>query len=150
MQVRSLNRRALTLIALHLLLLVYSLSGIFSKNAAAQEFLSVPFMLFYAGMLAVLFVYAIGWQQILKRMALSAAFANKAVTVVWGMLWGWLIFGETISLINMLGAALVILGVIIYARADGREQRRGDGIDGDEWIVLDDGDAGSDIRRRDR
>ena len=77
--------RAKTLIALHLLLLVYSLSGIFSKNAAHEPFLSPMFILLYGGMLAILFIYAIGWQQILKRLSLSMAFANKAVTVIWGM-----------------------------------------------------------------
>ena len=87
--------RAKTLIALHLLLLVYSLSGIFSKNAAREPFLSPMFILLYGGMLVILFIYAIGWQQILKRLSLSMAFANKAVTVIWGMVWGFFIFGES-------------------------------------------------------
>ena len=82
---KTINSRAKTLIALHLLLLVYSLSGIFSKNAAHEPFLSPMFILLYGGMLAILFIYAIGWQQILKRLSLSMAFANKAVTVIWGM-----------------------------------------------------------------
>ena len=137
MAARSLNRRALTLIALHLLLLFYSLSGIFSKNASFVPFLSWEFIVFYGIVLVILLIYAVGWQQILKRMSLSAAFANKAVTVVWGMIWGWLIFGETISLLNIIGAALVIAGVIVYARADAKEAVAGDGIDGDEWTVLD-------------
>lgn len=132
---RSVNRRAGTLIALHLLLLVYSLSGIFSKNAAREPFLSPTFILLYGGMLLILFIYAIGWQQILKRLSLSLAFANKAVTVVWGMVWGFFIFGEPISALNLLGAALVIGGVVLYARADAEEQRPGDPVDGDEWLT---------------
>lgn len=137
MALGSLNKRAATLIVLHLLLLFYSLSGIFSKNAAHEPFMSIQFVLLYGAMLAVLFVYAIGWQQILKRMSLSMAFANKAVTVVWGMVWGYFIFGESISVVNLIGAAMVIAGVIIYARADGKEDKPGDPIDGDEWTVLD-------------
>lgn len=133
----SLNKRAATLIVLHLLLLFYSLSGIFSKNAAREPFLSIQFILLYGAMLLVLFVYAIGWQQILKRMSLSMAFANKAVTVVWGMVWGYFIFGESISAVNIIGAVMVIVGVIVYARADGKEGKPGDPIDGDEWTVLD-------------
>ena len=63
---RRLNTRALALIALHILLFVYSFSGFFSKNASRQPFMSLEFCLFYAGMLAILLIYAIGWQQILK------------------------------------------------------------------------------------
>ncbi len=129
------NKRAVTLIALHLLLLVYYLSGIFSKNAAHEPFMSPMFIALYGGMLAILFIYAIGWQQILKRLSLSLAFANKAVTVVWGMVWGFFIFGESISALNLIGAALVIAGVVLYARADAEEERPGDPIDGDEWTV---------------
>ncbi|MCU7585858.1 transporter [Adlercreutzia muris] len=129
------NKRAVTLIALHLLLLVYSLSGIFSKNAAHEPFMSPMFIALYGGMLLILFIYAIGWQQILKRLSLSLAFANKAVTVVWGMVWGFFIFGEPISALNLIGAALVIAGVVLYARADAEDERPGDSIDGDEWTV---------------
>lgn len=129
------NKRAVTLIALHLLLLVYSLSGIFSKNAAHEPFMSPMFIALYGGMLAILFIYAIGWQQILKRLSLSLGFANKAVTVVWGMVWGFFIFGESISALNLIGATLVIAGVVLYARADAEDERPGDSIDGDEWTV---------------
>lgn len=135
------GKRARTLIALHLLLLVYSLSGIFSKNAAHEPFLSPMFIALYGGMLVILFIYAIGWQQILKRLPLSLAFANKAVTVVWGMVWGFLIFGESITALNLAGAALVIAGVILYARADAEEERPGDDIDGDEWLAPQDAPA---------
>ena len=117
----KLNKSILVLIALHVLLLFYSMSGIFSKNAAHQPFLSVPFILLYGGMLAVLFIYAIGWQQIIKRLPLTVAFANKAVTVVWGMVWGVLIFGEHISIQMIVGAVLVIAGIIWYSVEDGRQ-----------------------------
>ena len=32
-------------------------------------------------------------------------------------------------------SALVIAGVVLYARADAEEERPGDPIDGDEWTV---------------
>ncbi|MEF2655711.1 MAG: transporter [Eggerthellaceae bacterium] len=120
---KKLNKRAVVLIALHVLLLFYSLSGIFSKNAAYQPFLSVSFVLLYGGMLAVLFIYAIGWQQIIKRLPLTVAFANKAVTVVWGIVWGVLFFGETVNAQMILGALLVIAGIVIYSIEDGRQSK---------------------------
>ncbi len=51
------------------------------------------------------------------------------------MVWGFFIFGESISALNLIGAALVIAGVVLYARADAEEERPGDPIDGDEWTV---------------
>lgn len=106
------------LFALHLLLMVYSASGILSKNAASVPILSVEFCLLYAGILALLGLYAIGWQQILKRMALTTAFSNKAVTIVWGIIWGALFFMEPITLPKIGGAILIILGVILFSYAD--------------------------------
>ena len=93
------------------------------------------FILLYGGMLVILFIYAIGWQQILKRLSLSMAFANKAVTVIWGMVWGFFIFGESVSALNIWGAAMVVVGVVLYARADGKEEQPGDSIDGDQWTT---------------
>lgn len=106
------------LFALHLLLMVYSTSGILSKNAANVPFLSLEFCFLYAGILALLGLYAIGWQQILKRMALTTAFSNKAVTIVWGIIWGALFFMEPITLPKIGGAILIILGVILFSYAD--------------------------------
>lgn len=76
---------------------------------------SVYFMLFIIFLLGF---YAIGWQQIIKRLPLTTAFANKAVTVVWGIIWGAVFFHESITVGKVIGAALVIVGVVIYARAD--------------------------------
>ena len=117
------NKRALALIALHVLLLVYSLTSFFSKNAAQQEFLSPAFIGFYFGMLAILGVYAVGWQQIIKHLPLTLAFANKAITVAWTMLWGVVFFGETITPVMAIGALMVMAGVALFSYADAREQQ---------------------------
>lgn len=73
------------------------------------------------GVFLILAVYAIGWQQIIKRLPLTTAFANKAVTVVWGIVWGALFFDEAISLGKLLGAALIIGGVVLFVKADEEE-----------------------------
>ena len=83
---------------LHLILGVYASSSVCSKLAAQQPFLSVGFILLYGGMLAALVVYAFGWQQVIKHLPLTTAYANKAITVVWGILLGFLLFGESITL----------------------------------------------------
>ena len=53
-----------------------------------------------------------------KRLPLTTAFANKAVTVVWGIIWGALFFKEPVTIGKIAGAVLVILGVVLYAYAD--------------------------------
>ena len=113
------NRKHLKiLLALHLLLMVYSMSGICSKLASRAPFLSFQFCLYYAAIIGLLGIYAIGWQQIIKRLPLTTAFSNKAVTVVWGIIWGAAFFQEAITAKKVVGAALIIAGVVLYARAD--------------------------------
>lgn len=107
-----------TIILLHLMLMIYSLSGVCSKLAAGEAFLSVRFCLFYGAVILLLGVYAIAWQQVIKRMPLTTAFANKAVTTMWGLVWGLLFFHERITLGKVLGAALVIFGVVLFSTAE--------------------------------
>ena len=116
------ERRAL--IGRHLLLAVYSLSDVCSKTAAGAPFMSFRFLFFYGCVLGLLGVYAIGWQQVIRRLPLTEAFANRAVTVLWGIVWGVLFFQEQVSGLRLAGAALIMAGVVLFARADGRQQAR--------------------------
>ena len=100
---------------LHLLLMIYSTSGIFSKLAAKEQFLSFQFCLYYACMILILGVYAVGWQQIIKRMPLTTAFANKAVCTIWGSVWGILFFKERFSIGKAIGIILIVFGIILFA-----------------------------------
>lgn len=108
---------------LHILLLVYSASTVFSKFASGYSFLSFRFLLCYGMVLLLLGAYAVFWQQIIKRLPLMTAYANKAVTVVWGIIWGALVFHEKITWGKALGAVLVIAGVIIYVSGDRGEDQ---------------------------
>ena len=105
-------------ILLHLTLMIYSMSGVCSKMAAGESFLSFKFCLFYGGVIALLDFYAIAWQQIIRVLPLTTAFANKAVTTAWGLLWGLLFFHEQITIGKIVGVALVISGVILFSAAD--------------------------------
>lgn len=107
------------LIVLHLLMLVYSFGNVCSKLAGNAAFGSFTFLLMYGFVIATLGIYALGWQQVIRRMPLTTAFANKAVTVVWGLFWGVLWFREQITAGKIIGAVLVMIGVVIFANADG-------------------------------
>lgn len=114
------NRKALFL--LQLLLMVYSLSTLCSKMAAGVPFLSIKFCFYYGMLFLFLGIYAIGWQQVIKYLPLTTAYASKAVTVVWGIIWGAVFFHEQISPGKLLGAAIVIAGVVLYVLSDRQEE----------------------------
>lgn len=115
---RAAGNEAKALLALHVLLAVYSLSSVCAKLASGFEFMSLGFIGCYAGMIALLGVYAVGWQQIIKRLPLTYAYANKAVTVLWGIVWGMLLFREQVSALKFLGAAVVLAGVVLFSLAE--------------------------------
>ena len=103
---------------LHILLLVYAVACIFSKRAAGTSFGSGSFFLFYSLNILLLAVYAVGWQQVLKRIPLTTAYAHKSVTVIWGVVFGVLLFHETLSLRQIAGVLLVICGIVLYSLSD--------------------------------
>ncbi|MCR5687983.1 MAG: transporter [Lachnospiraceae bacterium] len=106
------------LIILHIILGVYSLTGVASKYAAGEEFLSFKFLLLYGAVLFGLFMYACAWQQIIKHMPLISAYANRGVTVIWGIIWGYFIFDEQVTIKKIAGAAVIICGIILIVTAD--------------------------------
>ena len=96
--------------------LIYSLTTVISKTVSNYEFLSLPFILFYLLDFAVLGIYAILWQQLLKRFELSIAYANKAMTLLWSLLWSVVLFHESVTVQKVVGVILVIAGTIILNR----------------------------------
>ena len=109
-------------VMMHALFLIYSLSTVVSKKIANAEFLSTRFIVGYLLIFLCLGIYAFGWQQVLKYFSLSKAFANKAVVVIWGLVWGYTLFGEVITPGKILGAVLIIAGVLFFA-SDSEENR---------------------------
>jgi drug/metabolite transporter (DMT)-like permease len=109
---------------LHLALLIYSTCSIFSKMASRQEFMSVKFILFYGGVIFVLGVYAVLWQQVIKHMPVTTAYANKAVTIGWGILLGHFVFGESVSPGQIAAALMIVAGAVLYVIADGEAEEK--------------------------
>lgn len=99
------------ILCLHLILFLYSLESVCSKMAAAQEMFSFKFFLFYGLVLFFLFFYALAWQRILKYMPLTVAYANKGITIIWGMIWGAVLFGEQITLKTIIGGVIILVGI---------------------------------------
>lgn len=105
-------------------LFFYSLSGICSKFAARRlaetggQVFDLVFLGCFALLFVILFGYALLWQPILKVMPLTLAYSSKAVTIIWGMVWGLWIFAERLSWNHILGALIIIAGIYFVNARD--------------------------------
>ena len=95
--------------------MLYACVSIFTKLASRQEFMSWNFMLGVMGAIGVMGVYAVLWQQILKRVELSVAYMFKGTSIIFVMLLAYVLFGEQITWNNVLGAIIIIVGIVLFA-----------------------------------
>ena len=109
------SQNLLSFLFMHIAFLVYTLYPLLGKFATRYEMFSFQFVALYCVVFAILFLYAILWQQVLKRIPLTTAIANKSITIVWGMIFGLLLFGEGISLKMLIGVALILSGILILS-----------------------------------
>ena len=95
--------------------MLYACVSIFTKYASQQEFMSWNFMLGVMGAVGVMGLYAVLWQQILKRIELSVAYMFKGTSIIFVMLLACLLFGEQITWNNILGTIIIIAGIVLFA-----------------------------------
>lgn len=100
-----------------LVYLFYSTVSLATKFTSLQEFLSLKYFLGLAIVVAMLGVYAIIWQQVLKRIELTTAYMFKGTSLVFVLLFSALIFNETITVWNIVGASLIVGGIVWFAKA---------------------------------
>lgn len=98
-------------IFLHVSLFIYSFATVFAKLASQYKFLSLKFILFYGINISILFIYAILWQQNLKKFSLITAYANKSIVVVWGILGGIILFKEKVTMGMLIGSIVIFYGI---------------------------------------
>lgn len=96
--------------------LLYACVTLFTKYASQQEMGSMAYCLGLAGAIGVMGAYAICWQQILKRVELSTAYMFKGTSLIFIMLFAFALFGEQITIMNIVGAAVIITGIILFAK----------------------------------
>lgn len=107
---------------LHMILVMYSLCGVFAKFAGTQEFGSAYFFIYYGIELLILLLYTIFWQQIIKILPLTLMFANKSITIIWGIVFGMVVFNEKLTWSKIIGSVLIILGIIFYTTCNDSEK----------------------------
>ena len=97
--------------------LVYACTSTFTKMASRQKMLSWPYLLWIAGAIGVMGVYAFLWQQVIKRMPLSTAYMFKGTSLIFILLISGLMLGEAITVNNVIGSVIIILGIALFAKA---------------------------------
>ena len=101
------------ILILQVIIAVYTLSSVVAKFASGKEFFSIEFFIFYGIEIVILGVYAILWQQIIKKFQISIAYANRAMSLLWAILWAVVFFHEEVTIKNIIGVIIVIIGTII-------------------------------------
>lgn len=96
---------------------IYACTSICTKMASRQEMWSWPYVLWIAGAVAVMGLYALLWQQVIARMPLSTAYMFKGTSLVFVLLISALLFSESISVNNIIGSAIIIVGIVLFAKA---------------------------------
>nr|WP_296957168.1 EamA family transporter [uncultured Mediterraneibacter sp.] len=114
--VNTKQQRMKDFLFLHLCILWYTMTSILSKAASRYPFLSFKYLICFAGIFITLGSYAILWQQVIKRFKPSVGYSNKSVSLIWTMFFSALIFNERITLYNIIGAVIIITGVILVAQ----------------------------------
>ena len=91
---------------LHISLLFSSLSGVCSKMASryTDHIFSVSFIFWFGLVFVIMFGYA-----------------NRPVTLIWGIIWGALIFGEKVTWNMIAGAAVIFAGIYLVTGEDGEK-----------------------------
>lgn len=104
---------------LHLSVMMFSFTSVFSKFASRElntgGMKNPRLYLFLFLMFLVCFLYAFCWQKIIKKFDLNIGFANRSVYLLWSQLWAVAIFGEHLTVRNIIGLMIVLAGVIIVS-----------------------------------
>ena len=101
------------ILSLQLVDMIYTLSRVMAKLASGYDALSLPFLFFYGVEILILGIYAIAWQQIIKRCELSVAYANRSMAILWSLIWTVVFFHEVLTVKNIIGVLIVFAGTMI-------------------------------------
>lgn len=112
---------------LHFAVVLFSFTSVFSKSASIQfnegGLRNPKLYLFVFLMFFDCFVYAICWQKIIKKFDLNIGYANRSVYLLWSQVWAVAIFSETLSVRNVIGLVIVLVGVVVVSlSAEQKEQ----------------------------
>ena len=105
-------------LALLLIYLLYAFEPVAAELTSHQDMLSWHFWIGLGTVIGILALYAICWQQILKHVDLSVAYMFKGTSLIFVLMLSFLIMGERITMWNIIGSVVIIIGLIVFAKDD--------------------------------
>lgn len=112
------NKKIITFVILQISVLIFALSSVFGKFASNFNFLSTKYIFWIALEVILLGVFAIIWQQLIKSIDISIAYANKATAIFWSMLLAAIILKENITIKNIVGVLIIFIGILVVNKND--------------------------------
>ena len=94
--------------------LIYSFAAVCSKLASGQTAI-IKICVFLGLEVVFLGFYALIWQQALKYFPLVQAMSSKGIVVILNFLWSVLLFSEKITIFNVIGAGIIMLGIWVVS-----------------------------------
>ncbi|MCI8333556.1 MAG: hypothetical protein HFH25_03105 [Lachnospiraceae bacterium] len=121
-----------TTLKLQPVVVLYSLVSVSSKLASrampsgsgsAVDFikdclLNTKLLAIYAFMLAILMIYAVIWQKLIKNVNITIMYANKSSYIFWTQLAAIVLFHERLSFFNIAGIVVIFIGVLVVNKHD--------------------------------
>lgn len=104
-------------IALILVYLFYASISVILKYTGIQDPLSLEWCVGFAGLILTLGIYAIAWQQILKRIDLGTAYMFKGTSLIFIMLLLNIFYDEPITPTKLIATAIIVVGIALYAKS---------------------------------
>lgn len=101
------------ILQLQAVVIIYTISSVMAKTASRHKEERLLFLLFFGLEFILLGIYALLWQQIIKKFELSVAYANRAMAILWSMIWAVLFFHDRITIRNIVGVAIVLVGIVL-------------------------------------
>ena len=97
--------------------LLYACVGICTKLASQQPTFSPLYIFWFVCAVAIIGIYAMLWQQVLKSIDLGTAYMFKGTTLIFTMLFAALLFGEAITVPNIIGSVIIVTGIVLLSRS---------------------------------
>lgn len=113
------------ILLLQAIIIIYTVSSVMAKLASGSKDDLLRMFLFLGMEFVILAIYAVLWQQMIKRFDLSVAYANRSMAILWSMIWAVIFFHDEITLRNILGVLMVLVGTVIV-NLDAREEAQDD------------------------
>lgn len=96
---------------------IYACTSLFTKLASKNELLSNTYLLSLLGAALMLGIYALLWQQIIRRVPVGDAYMFKGLSIIFVLFLAYIFFGEVITIFNIIGAVVIICGIALHAKS---------------------------------